>query len=137
MPYTIHCFSQETRQFELLNYSEHGTIVDNVLYSCDFSDKPNKHITSSGARMDHNHKTSDGAKKPPVHRTTKGNGTEKITSPCGCRASGSSLIGGSGAGWEGTAVLHHGSFIKFGCVHFVFSITAAATKKFPVDSQPK
>lgn len=29
-----------TRHFELLNYSEHGTTVDNVLYSCDFSDKP-------------------------------------------------------------------------------------------------
>ena len=29
-----------SRHFELLNYSEHGTTVDNVLYSCDFSDKP-------------------------------------------------------------------------------------------------
>ncbi len=29
-----------TRHYELLNYSEHGTTVDNVLYSCDFSDKP-------------------------------------------------------------------------------------------------
>ena len=28
-----------TRHYELLNYSEHGTTVDNVLYSCDFSDK--------------------------------------------------------------------------------------------------
>ena len=28
-----------SRQYELLNYSEHGTTVDNVLYSCDFSDK--------------------------------------------------------------------------------------------------
>ena len=33
------CF-QTTRHYELLNYSEHGTTVDNVLYSCDFSDKP-------------------------------------------------------------------------------------------------
>ena len=31
---------QTTRHYELLNYSEHGTTVDNVLYSCDFSDKP-------------------------------------------------------------------------------------------------
>ena len=29
-----------TKHYELLNYSEHGTTVDNVLYSCDFSDKP-------------------------------------------------------------------------------------------------
>ena len=32
-------FTQTSRQFELLNYSEHGTTVDNVLYSCDFSEK--------------------------------------------------------------------------------------------------
>ena len=39
----VHKFSwslQMSRHFELLNYSEHGTTVDNVLYSCDFSDKP-------------------------------------------------------------------------------------------------
>lgn len=32
-------FFQTTKHYELLNYSEHGTTVDNVLYSCDFSDK--------------------------------------------------------------------------------------------------
>lgn len=48
---------------------------------------------------------------------------------CGCKASGSSLIGGSGAGWEGTALLHHGSYIKLGCLQFVFSITEFASKQ--------
>ena len=110
-----------------MNYSEHGTIVDNVLYSCDFSDKPNRNVTSSGAKMDDSSKYFDKGKKPPLHRTTKGHGVVTITHPCSCRASGSSLIGGSGAGWEGTAVLHHGSFIKFGCLHFVFSIVESAT----------
>ena len=38
---------KETRQFELLNYSEHGTIVDNVLYSCDFSEKPKQHSNNT------------------------------------------------------------------------------------------
>ena len=123
---------QEARQFELLNYSEHGTIVDNVLYSCDFSDKPNKHVTSSSAKPDTNNKGFEKGKKPPIHRTTKGHGIETIANPCSCRASGSSLIGGSGAGWEGTAVLHHGSFIKFGCLHFVFSIAEAATRKLDI-----
>lgn len=32
-------FVQSTHVFELINYSEHGTTVDNVLYSCDFSMK--------------------------------------------------------------------------------------------------
>ena len=28
-----------TGEYELLNYSDHGSVVDGVLYSCDFSDK--------------------------------------------------------------------------------------------------
>lgn len=48
---------------------------------------------------------------------------------CSCKASSSSLIGGSGAGWEGTALLHHGSYIKLGCLQFVFSITEFASKQ--------
>lgn len=48
--------------------------------------------------------------------------------PCGCKSSSSSLIGGSGAGWEGTALLHHGSYIKLGCLQFVFSIAEFASK---------
>lgn len=27
------------------------------------------------------------------------------------------------AGWEGTALLNHGSLLQFGCIMFVFSIT--------------
>jgi len=46
---------------------------------------------------------------------------------CSCRTSSSTLIGGSGAGWEGTALLNHGSYIKFGCLQFVFSITDFAS----------
>ncbi len=48
--------------------------------------------------------------------------------PCNCKNSGSSLIGGSGAGWEGTALLHHGSHVKLGCLQFIFSITEFANK---------
>jgi hypothetical protein len=51
----------------------------------------------------------------------------QIKKPCNCKGSSSSLIGGSGAGWEGTALLHHGSYIKVGCLQFVFSIVDHAT----------
>ena len=47
---------------------------------------------------------------------------------CSCKTSSSSLIGGSGAGWEGTALLRHGSYIKLGCMQFVFSIVDQATQ---------
>jgi len=127
-------YDKESDQFELLNYSEHGTIVDNVLYSCDFSEKAKSNITSGNARYDSHWKYMDPAerkRKPPVGRTTRGLGTEFITKKCNCRASASSLIGGSGAGWEGTAILHHGSYVKFGCLHFVFSIVNCATTSSP------
>lgn len=49
---------------------------------------------------------------------------DKLTwESCSCRSSCSSLLSSNGAGWEGPAVLHHGSLIKFGCIQFVFSIT--------------
>lgn len=33
------CVVQASQEYELINYSEHGSVVDGVLYSCDFSDK--------------------------------------------------------------------------------------------------
>ena len=127
---------QTSKQYELINYSEHGTYVDNVLYSCDFSDKINRHVVSS--------KDLDPSKvskskllaaaqvrqngKPKGSRRTVGLGVQKIVKACNCTTSSSNLIGGSGAGWEGTALLHHGSYIKLGCAQFVFSITSHATK---------
>lgn len=43
-------------------------------------------------------------------------------SSCECEVSSAELIGREGAGWEGSALLHHGCHIKFGCQHYVFSI---------------
>uniref|UniRef100_A0A023GGR2 Putative phd finger protein 12 n=1 Tax=Amblyomma triste TaxID=251400 RepID=A0A023GGR2_AMBTT len=94
-------FDEISKHYELLNYSEHGTTVDNVLYSCDFSEKrPSAagSISSSPAAV--------RSPRPVTRRT------------CSCRAN---LIGA--AGWEGTALLHHGSHIKLGCLQFVFSVT--------------
>ena len=31
--------AEATEEYELINYSDHGSVVDGVLYSCDFSDK--------------------------------------------------------------------------------------------------
>lgn len=30
--------------------------------------------------------------------------------------------------WEGTAMIHHGSVLKFGCLSFVFAIAALGTE---------
>ena len=39
---------QVSQHYELMNYSEHGTTVDNVLYSCDFSEKS---LTPAGSAL--------------------------------------------------------------------------------------
>ena len=133
------CFfsPQTSKQYELINYSEHGTYVDNVLYSCDFSDKINRHVVSSKdldpTKVSKNKllaaaQVRQNNSKPKGSRRTVGLGVQKIVKACNCTTSSSNLIGGSGAGWEGTALLHHGSYIKLGCAQFVFSITSHATK---------
>jgi hypothetical protein len=36
---------QSSQHYELLNYSEHGTTVDNVMYSCDLTEWPSQPIS--------------------------------------------------------------------------------------------
>lgn len=133
-------YDENTKHYELLNYSEHGTTVDNVLYSCDFSEKASSSppsglvakvqgiIRRSKKREDDEGPRSVAGLLPAggVMSSQPQGGSEMS---CSCKASSSSLIGGSGAGWEGTALLHHGSYIKLGCLQFVFSITEFASKQ--------
>ncbi|XP_026549609.1 PHD finger protein 12-like [Notechis scutatus] len=141
-------YDENTKHYELLNYSEHGTTVDNVLYSCDFSEKaafvPPSSMVAKVQSVIKRHKNRKLAEEepvpllpaPPSEETAamRAQAQGQPQPPCGCRASSSSLIGGSGAGWEGTALLHHGSYIKLGCLQFVFSITEFATKPPKVDA---
>ncbi|KAM9318817.1 PHD finger protein 12 [Pholidichthys leucotaenia] len=133
-------YDENTKHYELLNYSEHGTTVDNVLYSCDFSEKITPSppsglvakvqgiIRRSKQRQNQEPPSSMAALLPASGvMCSQQQGAAKL--PCNCKASSSSLIGGSGAGWEGTALLHHGSYIKLGCLQFVFSITEFASKQ--------
>ncbi|XP_044057674.1 PHD finger protein 12 isoform X2 [Siniperca chuatsi] len=133
-------YDENTKHYELLNYSEHGTTVDNVLYSCDFSEKASPSPPSGLVakvqgiiRRSKKHEDDEGPNcvvgllpNGGVMSSQPQGGSELL---CSCKASSSSLIGGSGAGWEGTALLHHGSYIKLGCLQFVFSITEFASKQ--------
>ncbi|KTG48011.1 hypothetical protein cypCar_00018689 [Cyprinus carpio] len=131
-------YDENTKQYELLNYSEHGTTVDNVLYSCDFSEKMNQSPSSNLLAKVQNiirrcRKKEQEESAMGVAATTEGGvmscqSQDVSITPCNCKNSGSSLIGGSGAGWEGTALLHHGSHVKVGCLQFIFSITEFASK---------
>ncbi|XP_017344299.1 PHD finger protein 12 isoform X2 [Ictalurus punctatus] len=131
-------YDENTKQYELLNYSEHGTTVDNVLYSCDFSEKtgpsPSSGLVSKvqsiirRCKKRKQEEEKDG-ERGDVSGVMSSQAEDSHLRPCSCKASGSSLIGGSGAGWEGTALLHHGSHVKLGCLQFVFSITEFASKQ--------
>ena len=41
-----------SQEYELINYSEHGSVVDGVLYSCDFSDKNPSSLSSVHLTVD-------------------------------------------------------------------------------------
>ncbi|XP_023130939.1 PHD finger protein 12 [Amphiprion ocellaris] len=133
-------YDENTKHYELLNYSEHGTTVDNVLYSCDFSEKaspsPPSGLVAKVQGIIRRSKKREEDKGPssvvgllPAGGVMSSQSQCSAEPYCSCKASSSSLIGGSGAGWEGTALLHHGSYIKLGCLQFVFSITEFASKQ--------
>ena len=209
---------QESEEFELINYSEHGSIVDGVLYSCDFSTKSNegtvlllddivaqgsgrraanakrrleyarnnlkdkekaKKVLASALKMSKslnkdcvinpsqltgikrtrsNSTSSDPSSpggssivsiqskksKTPPTTDTKPNDQSKhptpalmvdasclpssfsrepFFQPCLCKRSASSLIGNNGKGWEGAALISHGSKLRFGCIQLCLSIS--------------
>ncbi|PRD30792.1 UNVERIFIED_CONTAM: PHD finger protein 12 [Trichonephila clavipes] len=117
-----------TKRYELLNYSYFGTTVDNVLYSSDVSEKhrlpppPNsfsaavRKLARSTPRM-----ANLPSPTPPVERSVVSARGKQHCCPCKCKTSNSNLV--ENTGWEGTALLHHGSYIQCGCLQFVFSIT--------------
>ncbi|XP_046445149.1 PHD finger protein 12-like isoform X2 [Daphnia pulex] len=121
-------YDEMSRHFELLNYSEHGTVVDNVVYCCDVD------VDATTFKSE----AEDVKEKKPSFQGlddfTRRNGdrmtsTPSLTEPneasrCGCRTDVSSLGStGKSGGWEGTALLTHGSHIKFGCMQFILCIS--------------
>jgi len=96
-------FDQYTRIYELMNYSEHGTVVDNLIYSGDVTIHP---FPNKG-----------DIKLKKMAKNSKNQ--EEFS--CFCSKSPAEF--NLAKGCEVSAVLHHGSYIRFGCLQFVFSIT--------------
>nr|XP_054749312.1 PHD finger protein 12-like [Lytechinus pictus] len=141
-------YDETTRLYELINYSEYGTNVDNVIYSCDSSDKWSSHLPRASPMVRNVRKIidkrkvrfserlmKDGKSRHNVKQEKEPELPQRMSSMpndhyslCACRGGSSVLQGDSKAGWEGSALLHHGSFIKIGCLSFVFSITENVTR---------
>ena len=115
---------QCTKRYELLNYSDHGTLVDNILYSCDYAKRP---LSTNSKKVDYSLRNKDDniveeIKKianqkvpvPPIEHTKR--------FECKCSTNNSNFREvRNEEGWEGSAIIDHGSTVTFGCLEFIFS----------------
>ncbi|XP_011694114.1 PREDICTED: PHD finger protein 12-like [Wasmannia auropunctata] len=121
-------FDEVTRRYELLNYSEHGTIVDHVLYSCDctrvLEEQMKEEKTDKVMYVTKEEETSDIIKtilrKDEAAYLEEYAHTDDIL--CKCNIKGDARINEHlEEGWEGSAIIAHGSTISFGCLTFIFN----------------
>lgn len=117
---------QETKYYELLNYSEYGTVVDNVLYSCDYMPDEVKEEKTDKNMYITKEETSKMIKsilhKNEIVRLQEyayAHKSDKI--PCKCIKSNARVSKHLEEGWEGSAIIAHGSILTFGCLMFVFN----------------
>ncbi|XP_064547175.1 PHD finger protein 12 isoform X2 [Drosophila montana] len=122
-------YDEFTKSYELINYSEFGSEVNGQLYTCDLTEYAPTH---AGKRM----RPDDAELKRRVDdlldkrrhiqrqyepkRETHGRLAPIVKPACRCQsASAVRMVPGA---WEGSAVLAHGSLLRFGCLSFVFSV---------------
>ncbi|XP_068159975.1 PHD finger protein 12 [Drosophila tropicalis] len=135
-------YDEFSKSYELINYSEFGTEVNGQLYTCDMTDHMPTH---AGKRM----RVDDAELKKRVddlldkrrhihrqfdHKTKRNpqNRMAPVVKPsCRClqRNSGDGSPPMISGAWEGSAVLAHGSLLRFGCLSFVFSVPSVELSK--------
>ena len=116
-------FDELSGEYELLNYSAHGTRVDSVMYCLD--------LAGMDARFPVNVASTPVPQLTRREERTKPKSAANIEPPC---MAGKELMGGSAcscspgppSGCEGSALLRHGSLVQFGCLQFVFSLSEEA-----------
>ncbi|XP_062533165.1 LOW QUALITY PROTEIN: PHD finger protein 12-like [Armigeres subalbatus] len=143
-------YDEITKMFELLNYSEFGTVVNGQLFTCDFSDRvveakpesPNDCGQQPSAKKSKRDEHDDSSKDRKMDKQKirqdmlslidrsrhcirekydflSSTSMAVVTqTKCSCVIPNPKI-----SGWEGTAIIHQGSVIKFGCMSFVFTIT--------------
>ncbi|XP_068623672.1 PHD finger protein 12 [Battus philenor] len=117
-----------TGHFELINYSEWGSRVNGVLYTCDASprdEQPPQPDASPDAQQEAEARAAAlrdfVRRRRPAPQRLNGSLTTRPSweqEECQCPSWSPS---GEGA-WEGSALLAHGALLQFGCCLYVFSI---------------
>lgn len=119
---------QATKCYELLNYSEYGTVVDNVLYSCDcMPDEVKEEKTDKSMYITKKEETSKMI-KTILHKNeivylqefAYAHKSDKILCKCSIKCN-TRMSKQLEEGWEGSAIIAHGSILTFGCLMFVFN----------------
>ncbi|XP_053694039.1 PHD finger protein 12 [Sabethes cyaneus] len=142
-------YDEVTRMYELINYSEFGTVVNGQYYSCDFTnyvkhkeystDNSQQHSGGKKSKKDESDDFNKDRKFDKRKLREEINNLIDISRKCNRNRNGNipnirmanivqpnckcSDMDRKNCGWEGTALLYNGTFLKFGCLSFVFTIT--------------
>ena len=130
-------YLQTTKKYELLNYSEFGTIVDNVLYSCNYSVHCNDmecfdmEYNGNASKYQQDQDLVYTVKKIANrnNRLDKTENSESVGIKCKCVNRNINSNKPFTEGWEGSAIIDHGSIISFGCLTYVFSTVDKFTNR--------
>ncbi|XP_058821090.1 PHD finger protein 12 [Topomyia yanbarensis] len=142
-------YDEVTKMFELLNYSEFGTVVNGQLFACDLTDFALQNKLEPS--VESGHPPTKKSKKDEADDSSKDNKIDKqkirqevvslinmsrqsARENCDFLSNtrmanvwhpkcGCAGLNRTIPGWEGTAILYQGALLKFGCLSFVFTIT--------------
>ncbi|XP_068975553.1 PHD finger protein 12 isoform X1 [Bombus flavifrons] len=119
-------FDESTKRYELLNYSEYGTVVDNVLYSCNYTgvvEEIKEEVDDKFQLLTKEQDTTEAVKAIIREKVLTQKQIEKKRVLCKCNLTRSETKNKDHLeeGWEGSAIVAHGSTLAFGCLMFVFN----------------
>ncbi|XP_076477441.1 uncharacterized protein LOC117163459 isoform X2 [Bombus vancouverensis nearcticus] len=119
-------FDESTKRYELLNYSEYGTVVDNVLYSCNYTgvvEEIKEEADDKFQLLTKEQDTTEAVKAIIREKVLTQKQIEKKRVLCKCNLTRSETKNKDHLeeGWEGSAIVAHGSTLAFGCLMFVFN----------------
>ncbi|EDW52953.1 PHD finger protein 12 [Drosophila sechellia] len=122
-------YDEFSKSYELINYSEFGTEVNGQLYACDVTDRMTTHAGKPMRPDDAELKKRVDEmldKRRNINRQFETKKIDKerlapmVKPACRCMNAGPvPMVDGA---WEGSAVLAHGSLLRFGCLSFVFVV---------------
>ncbi|XP_076750528.1 uncharacterized protein LOC143423238 isoform X2 [Xylocopa sonorina] len=119
-------FDESTKRYELLNYSEYGTVVDNVLYSCNYTEvieQVKEEIDDRGQPATKEVETAEAVKAIIKEKVVPDKELQEKRILCKCNLTKYETKNKNQLeeGWEGSAIVAHGSTLAFGCLMFVFN----------------